>query len=944
MIGNDAVKDGGRSFRVRSRGTALILESILDLEGRPQACWARIDEGILSIGSKDGPLRQWSLTRIKGFRAESLVGSCFVQGKVGEEWIDLLRLPGAADESLLQTLDAWNSRLASPDWRERVKADSVDAAVAGDDRGVTRDETSHGWLWRLVRPFMPSILLLLGLSALAVGIEIIPPLLQKALVDEVLAETASGSREQLLYLLLAIVGGLLLVRVASTAVGIWKGYVSSRIGATMTANLRNQLVRKLNDVPLAYHDRNQVGVLMSQVAYDTETLHTLIYHLTSGLLLQSFQLVGISIALFYLNAKLALVTLLPMPLILAGSWYFTRHLQPRQHHYWEAVGKQASALMGMLAGMRVVKAFVQEDREIARFCRSSERLRDSRRTVDFSTSTFTAAMGLLFALGALAVWYIGGRDVLFGSMTLGSLMAFLAYLAMFYTPLTSVAESTTWFANFIGTGRRISAVLQTRSENDASAFAQVGRGRGHVELRDVWFGYDKSRPVLRDVSLTIESGQMIGIVGRSGSGKSTLVSLIGRLYQPDSGEILLDGINTRRYGIRDIRRQMGMVPQEPFLFRASIAENIAYGNAAASPRDIIAAAKQADAHAFVLRTPLAYSTPLGEGGTGLSGGERQRLSIARALLFDPAILILDEATASVDAESERAICDALRRWTQTRTAIVVSHRLSTLRGADRLCVFDAGKLVEQGTHEELLEVNGIYAKLARIQGNLEGSRHSRGKGPHSRIWPEGAIDGYEGSNGDVAGDIAEEFLFSDSSADASVSTRGDTAAGGADWLDPANALLEAIERPGMLRLTTRDRVYQPVMAMETFPGKHPGQYISLQWRDAVGQDRECGLLERLDVWPPAAQEAVRRSLRRRYLLRTIREIRQIKTRENVLTMSVLTDAGCTALRLEKPGQGSQPFADHGVLLTDSRGNYFVIHDRATLPRWQQRLLALYFGE
>ena len=648
------------------------------------------------------------------------------------------------------------------------------------------------------------MLLLLALSAAAVGIEVVPPLLQGMLVDRVLTPGA-GHRpaEQLLLLLSAIVIGLLLVRLAGSAVGIWKGYVSSRVGAAMTADLRNALVEKLNALPLAFHDRNQVGVLMSQVAYDTETLHTLIYHMTSGLLLQSLQLLGISVALFCLNAKLAVVTLLPMPLILLGSWYFTRYLQPRQHHYWEAVGKQASALMGMLSGMRVVKAFVQEGREIRRFRQSSRRLRDSRLTVDVSTSTFTAAMGMLFAVGGLAVWYIGGRDVLFGRMTLGSLMAFLAYLAMFYAPLTSIAESTAWFANFFGTSRRICDVLAVPDETETPrARLALDRIRGQVELHGVSFGYDKSRPVLNDVSFAISPGQMVGVVGRSGSGKSTLVSLIGRLYDADSGEIRIDGVDVRQINRQDLRRQIGMVPQDPFLFRGTIAENIAYGNPGAAAEQILLAARQADAHDFIMEMPLAYSTQLREGGAGLSGGERQRLSIARALLFDPAILILDEATSSVDAESESAIGNTIRRWTRRRTAIVVSHRLSTLRGADRLLVFDQGRLAEQGTDEELIAQGGIYSTLASIQGNLNDIRRrlaaTVGGGGSSSVEPANGEDG-------------EDFL-----AAASPQTEHEeTADCEIRWLDPNAAAIECGQQ-GALRLTSSGDTIDGVYAARAF--------------------------------------------------------------------------------------------------------------------------------
>ena len=307
-------------------------------------------------------------------------------------------------------------------------------------------------------------------------------------------------------------------------------------------------------------------------------------------------------------------------------------------------------------------------------------------------------------------------------MTLGSLMAFLAYLAMFYAPLTTIAESTTWFASFYSTSRRICALLDVPNESEqAQPAVPLDQFRGGVEFQHVSFGYDRSRPVLEDISFAIDPGEMVGVVGRSGSGKSTLVSLIGRLYECDAGQIRIDGLDVRQADPRQLRRQIGMVPQEPFLFRGLVAANITYGNGQATPEQILLAARNADSHEFIMRMPFAYETQLGEGGSGLSGGERQRLSIARALLFDPAILILDEATASVDAESERAICRAIRRWARRRTTIVIAHRLSTLQFADRLLVFDQGRLVEQGTPAVLLDQGGLYSTLVSIQYNRRAS-------------------------------------------------------------------------------------------------------------------------------------------------------------------------------------------------------------------------------
>jgi ATP-binding cassette subfamily B protein len=770
-----------------------------------------------------------------------------------------------------------------------------------------------GWL---LRPFRGTVSLLLLLSLIAVAIDVVPPMLQGLLVDHVLRvdPNVSGSGK-LLILLAGIVSGLLAIRVASTVVNIMKGKVSSCVGTTLTAYLRNALVQRLSFLPLAYHNRNQVGALMSRVAYDTETLHTLVYHITSGLLLQSLQLVGIGVMLFYLNPKLAIVTLLPMPLIVAGSWYFTRYLQPRYNHYWDAVGKQAGGLTGMLTGIRVVKTFAQEEREIDRFGRASRHLCESRQKVDGSISTFSSLMGFVFALGGLAVWYIGGRDVLFGQMTLGSLMAFLAYLAMFYAPLTSISESTSWFSSFFATIDRIFDLLETPiegEENEGEMQSQedtetlpvspspshplsASSSRGGVEFRNVNFAYDKNKPVLKDVSFAVQPGEMVGIVGRSGSGKSTLVSLISRLYEVESGNVLVGGIDTGTMEPRELRRHIGMVQQEPFLFRGSIWENITYGNLSADPEEVLIAARQADAHGFIMRLPFAYESHLGEGGGGLSGGERQRLSIARALLVDPDILILDEATASIDAESERAICAAIRRFSRRRTTIAIAHRLSTLRNADRLLVFDQGRLVEQGTHNELMALDGLYSSLVRLQ-------YSSG--------PAEELDD----------DVIEM-----------------------PWLDPADTRICAGDA-GTLTVEILARVYRGIVAAAAFPATWPDSLISLRRLEPDGRESEIGILRHLEQWPAAARAAVRHSVERRQILNRIEEFQQVRTCANALELTVVTADGVETIRIEKSSDGLQRYGRRGLLLIDGSGRYYVVPDRDSLPKTQQQLLGLYFGE
>jgi ATP-binding cassette, subfamily B, bacterial len=945
----------------RKRENLLSLETDIGLEGNP--CVERIvaDGRKITVTNENREKkREWLLSEVQGFRVESAVGSSFLQASLDGRWIDVLRRPGNIDQPLMALVNKLNARCVSLRQSEesgRTRppefAESPDNSSGDGEMRQARPLRSTMQVLSLLRPFRGSVILLFALSLGVVSIELVPPVLQGVLVDKVLKiDMPSTSKGQLLYFLLAIVAGLLFVRLTSTLVNIWKGVVSSRVGTTMTANLRNELVEKLNAVPLAFHDRNQVGMLMSQVAYDTETLHTFVYHMTSGFILQSLQLAGIGLMMAYYNAKLAMFALLPMPLIIAGSWYFTRSLQPRYHHYWEAVGKQAAALKGMLSGIRVVKAFVQEDREIKRFCQSSRRLRDSRMAVDVSTSTFTAFMGFIFALGTLSVWYIGGRDVLFGNMSLGSLMAFLAYVAMFYTPLTSIAESTAWFANFFSINRRICDLLNVPGEPEAAQTVSLDRSQGRVEFQNVSFSYDKTRPVLKDISFTIEPREMVGVVGRSGSGKSTLVSLIGRLYQADSGSILIDGIDVKQIDRRQLRRQIGMAPQEPFLFCGTVAENITYGNSSATPEQILLAAKQSNAHDFIVRMPFAYETQLGEGGTGLSGGERQRLSIARALLFDPAILILDEATASVDAEAERAICDALRNESRRRTTILISHRLTTLKDADRLLVFDNGRLIEQGTPRKLLAQDGLYASLARIQWNMKKSRRlvNANAGVGGSFNGETAEEFYKDGDGNGNGNGDDIFQHSnglDAKLDSVVSEDYDGEAEkqecAINWLDPAGVIIES-DNQGILSAIIQDRRIEGIFAARAFPASYERRYISLRCQNASGRESEIGMIDALDRWPWTARQYVERSLSRRYLLRPVREIRQMSTKGNLLDMLLVTDCGTVKFQLDKPGAGRQYYGDGGLLLVDAKGNYYIIPDSDALPKHQKRLLNLYFGD
>ena len=478
---------------------------------------------------------------------------------------------------------------------------------------------------------------------------------------------------------------------------------------------------------------------MSRVAYDSEVLHTLLQQITGGFLLQLVQVIAVGIMLFTLNPTLAIYILIPTPLVVGGSIFFWKRVYPNYYRYWDSSSKQAGTLSGMLLGIRVVKAFAQEQREFDRFHRSSDYLRRSRQTVEKANSAFTSIMALIFSLGGLIVWYAGGREVLAGRMTLGSLMAFLAYLTLFYAPLTTLSQLTTWLTSFMTGCSRVFELLDTPIETHEPAEPKpMPHAKGEIRFEDVTFGYERHRPVLTDVDFTIRPGERIGIVGRSGSGKTTLVNLISRFYDVDSGRVLLDGVDVRELATGDLRRHVGVVLQEPFLFRGTICDNLIYGRPEASALEAITVARAAQSHDFILHKPLGYDTWLGERGAGLSGGEKQRVSIARALLYDPRVLILDEATSSIDTESEKAIQDALRVLTRGRTTLAIAHRLSTLCDSDRILVFDEGRLIEQGTHDELLRARrqvraaGEESNAGRAQLAIRDRAQEPGRRPVGR--------------------------------------------------------------------------------------------------------------------------------------------------------------------------------------------------------------------
>jgi len=505
--------------------------------------------------------------------------------------------------------------------------------------------------------------------------------------------------------------------VFSALAGSLRERLMATLGSRISRDIRDKTYAHLHTLGLSFFSRKPTGSLVTRVTSDSDRIWDFVAFTIIEITISVMTIIGVGVALFILDCRLACIVLLPVPVMFFLTIVFHKKLHggfDRLFHRWSML---TAIVSDALPGVRVIKAFSQEKREITRFGRKNLEFYDGE--VDMITlwTLFGPVMQFCSQIGTLLVWIVGGYWVVRGRMTAGTLMAYVGYMWMFYGPIHMIAHMDRMFNRAASSVQRIFEILDTApvifSSPSASPVAEL---KGGIELRDVSFSYDGVRKVLDNVNLKIEAGRMIGLAGPSGGGKTTMVNLICRFYDVLEGRILIDGMDIRNYNVEALRRRIGVVLQDPFLFHDTVAGNIAYGKPDASLDEIIEAACAANAHEFIVRFPDGYDTLVGERGQTLSAGERQRISIARAILNNPTILILDEATSSVDTETEKLIQEALDRLTAHRTTIAIAHRLSTLRKADRLVILDKGKIVEEGTHDELMgKEEGLYAKLIRMQ-------------------------------------------------------------------------------------------------------------------------------------------------------------------------------------------------------------------------------------
>jgi ATP-binding cassette subfamily B protein len=574
-----------------------------------------------------------------------------------------------------------------------------------EDWSWRRTRRRLGMLVRLTRPYKTRTLFSIASLLLATATALAPPFLSKYALDD-------GIRRHDLAKLWWIVGAFLVAGLLNWAMSYAQTYLTGWVGERILADLRNRLFDHLQDLSLGFFERNRAGVIISRLTNDVEAIDQLVTDGVTSLVQNTLTLVGTAILLFVLDWRLALATLLVIPFMSIATVVFRTRSARAYAAVRERLGLVTATLAEDIAGMRVVQAFTRERANTRNFREVAERYRDSNMETVVLNGLYFPFVDLLSSVALAVVLGYGGHLYFQGDVTLGTLFAFMLYVQNFFDPVQQLSQLYGTFLSATAALDKIVDVLDQEPEVVDRADAQtLPRVEGRVQFEGVRFGYGEGPEVLHGLDLDVPPGTTVALVGHTGAGKSTIAKLLARFYDPREGRITIDGHDLRDVTQVSLRRQLGIVPQEGFLFAGTVAQNIAFGRPDATSQEIVRAAETIGANDFILRLEDGYETDLQERGSRLSLGQRQLVALARALLADPRILILDEATSSVDIGTERKIEQALRTLLAGRTAFVIAHRLSTIRDADLIVVLEHGRIVEQGTHDELLRKRGLYTSL-----------------------------------------------------------------------------------------------------------------------------------------------------------------------------------------------------------------------------------------
>ena len=562
---------------------------------------------------------------------------------------------------------------------------------------------------RYIKPYLHVLFAALLCTMLAAAGNLYLPWIFRDMIDKVL--TAKDA-----YMLNMISASIVVIFFLRGIFLYGQNYLMSWVGQRVIIDIRGEVFRKLQRLSMSFYDRNKTGTIMSYVTNDVSALQGAMVDNTVELVTESIILIGSVCAMIYLDWKLTLFTILTFPVVLFFMNFFGKKIRRSGGQIQEAAADITSVLQESVSSARVVKSFVREQYEIERFERENEaNLKANLKNAKYM-ATLTPTIEFVAALGVTLILWYGGNNVIDGETTAGSLVAFLAYAVNISNPIKRITRTTGTIQRALAAAQRVFDVLDLPEEvHDLSDAKELPAVTGSVRFEHVSFSYNAGDEILHDLSFEAKPGQAVGLVGPSGAGKSTIASLLPRFYDCDGGTIRIDGKDIKHVTLDSLRNQVGIVPQETILFNGTVYDNILYGRLDATKEEIEAAAKAANAHDFIMELPEGYNTNLGDRGVNISGGQRQRIAIARAILKDPRILVLDEATSALDTESERVVQEALNRLMVGRTSIIIAHRLSTIKNADRILVMDKGKLVEDGTHDELMEKNGLYAHLYQIQ-------------------------------------------------------------------------------------------------------------------------------------------------------------------------------------------------------------------------------------